>query len=405
MIVAMTGVRAALGALIDQDLAREPERRAQAKDAVGKMLDIDLALMLETYRAASLDRARAGRELPEAIIEHGRAPMFAVGGDDRLTAWNDACEALTGHRRETVLGRAWDLALGLTAEGAELLRAAARGALAGRAAPPATVTVSSPSGGARPVRFQIMTAGDDGARGWCAIGVDATDERSLAARARRAERTAALGTMAAGLAHEIRNPLNAAHLQLAVVARHLSQPSSDATSAAQEGVHIAGRELKRLAQTVDTFLRFAKPQPLTLVRADVRAVIDAALVQVLPVIEATGVAVILAPGRPVHADVDRDRLGDAVTQLVFNGAEATGAGGTVRVAVDETSIGAVIEIADDGPGPAAGARLFEPFFTTKERGAGLGLATVERAVQDHGGRIEVERRAGWTVFSIVLPAP
>ena len=226
-------------------------------------------------------------------------------------------------------------------------------------------------------------------------------EHEVAARTRRAERLASLGTMAAGLAHEIRNPLNSAHLQLALVDRRLSRATPD-LAGAQQAAALAGSEIVRLAALVDEFLDFARPQPLRPIRADLRGVADAIVALVQPEAETAGVTLALEPGDPVLTACDNEKMKQVLHNLVRNAIEATGRGGAVRIRIHAVA-DAVIEVEDDGPGFAADAPVFEPFFTTKEHGTGLGLSIVHRIVTDHGGTIDVRRRPGATVFSVRLP--
>jgi len=228
-------------------------------------------------------------------------------------------------------------------------------------------------------------------------------ERAQQAHSRRIERLASLGTMAAGLAHEIRNPLNSASLQLTVVQRRLERDPPDAAGAAQAAALVAG-ELARLSQLTKEFLDFARPQPLLLERADLALVAQALASALEPDARAAGVTLEVIDGERVEAMVDRDKIGQAIHNLVRNAIEATGRGGRVQLHACRAAEHARLEVLDDGPGlPFADAPIFEPFFTTKGNGTGLGLSVVDRIVSDHGGKVEVDRRDGRTIFAVLLP--
>src|SRR5439155_21894526 len=128
--------------------------------------------------------------------------------------------------------------------------------------------VAPREGATRRVRWNLTTLPGPTEPLLCAIGIDVTEEHELALRSRRAERLAALGTMAAGLAHEIRNPLNAAHLQLKVVQRRLARPAGADVDGARSAAELVSSEMKRLAMLVQEFLQFARPQPLRLADND-----------------------------------------------------------------------------------------------------------------------------------------
>ena len=221
----------------------------------------------------------------------------------------------------------------------------------------------------------------------------------------RAGRINQLGEMAAGLAHEIRNPLNAAHLQLTVVQRRLSRSAGADVPGALAAAELVSSEMQRLATLVEAFLQFARPQPLHFSRVDLRATSAGVIEQMAREAGEAGVELRLEDGPPVFADADDERLKQVLRNLVCNAVEATGEGGHVRVLVEQNGLDARIAVEDDGPGlPSLDAPIFEPFYTTKSDGTGLGLAIVHRIVTDHGGHVGVESRAGCTVFSVHVPA-
>jgi two-component system sensor histidine kinase HydH len=230
------------------------------------------------------------------------------------------------------------------------------------------------------------------------------EKRDLARRAQLAEKLAAIGTMAAGVAHEIRNPLNAAQLQLQLAERRLRAIETADLSPALECVALVRTEMDRLNRTVEEILAFARPAVLDLVSADLSATVATVARFLAPDVEARGVALFVeGTAQPVRARYDEDRIKQVVINLVRNAVEAAGQGGEVRVAVRPKGDVVELEVEDSGPGLPEGADPFVPFFTTKARGTGLGLPTAHRIVTEHGGTLYLTRRDARTTFVAEIP--
>ncbi|HVK87454.1 MAG TPA: protoglobin domain-containing protein [Kofleriaceae bacterium] len=231
-------------------------------------------------------------------------------------------------------------------------------------------------------------------------------EEKLIARERRmqVDRMTAMQTMTAGLAHEVRNPLNAAKLQLELLDRRLRRQLDDARLL--EPSSLAQKEIERLTALLDDFLAFARPPELDAHEADlveiVRHVCDLERIAA----EQRGATLELrAEGAPITARVDAPKLQQIVLNLVRNAVEAVSANGKVIVGVEATHDEGIISIADTGPGipPAARARIYEPFFSTKETGTGLGMSIVHSLVGLHGGSIDFDTGPQGTLFRVRLP--
>ncbi len=417
MFAAMSLIRSEL-VTIAEGSSFDGSGSASPVSALHKILDIELAIMLETYTETSLHgvqeverRRRADvehqLELSEAryseIVEKAEALITTSDRDGRILLFNATAARVTGVDKHSALGQQW---LDLFAPDAERarVRALCAQALRGHAAVyEGPVQAGAPSSPRRRVRWHFTTLPNGREPTLCAIGIDVTNEYELGVRTRRAERLAALGTMAAGLAHEIRNPLNAASLQLSVARRKLARGKSAENDSIGAAVGVAEGEMERLASLVDDFLQFARPQPLRLALVDLREVAAGLVALTEPEARAKGVSLELGPGPPVRLELDNERIKQVVLNLVRNAIEAVGEHGAVVVEAAPLGETATLCVRDNGPGFAADAPIFEPFFTTKEHGTGLGLAITHRIVMDHGGTISAESRPGNTVFRISLP--
>jgi signal transduction histidine kinase len=231
-------------------------------------------------------------------------------------------------------------------------------------------------------------------------------EDKLVARERRlqAERMTAMQTMTAGIAHEVRNPLNAAKLQLELLERRIRK--SDVDRRLVEPCELAQNEIERLTHLLNDFLAFARPPDLNVQDHDVAAIIR----QVVELEKGTAhqhgadLELVSAPEKLI-AHVDAPKIHQLVLNLVRNAIEAVPAGGhvTVELASDDQMLRIVVQ--DDGPGmPREVAdRIYEPFFSTKEGGTGLGMSIVHSLVAQHGGVIDLDTGLRGTRFTITIP--
>jgi len=233
----------------------------------------------------------------------------------------------------------------------------------------------------------------------------------------RAEQMAALGQLAAGLAHELRNPLMSMKI--------LVQTAAEAGESARlEGrdVTVLEEELTRLEQAIQRFLDFARPPTLEKHLFDVRAVLRRTLelVSARAARQQVSIAAEL-PDTPVEIQADREQIRQVLLNTVLNSLDAVGEGGHIRIGLCHDTLGhgaeddgqaeatawVAITVADDGPGipEELGQRIFDPFVSTKETGLGLGLAICRRIVEAHGGQIAAGNAiGGGAEFVIRLPS-
>ena len=244
------------------------------------------------------------------------------------------------------------------------------------------------------------------------------EKRALAHQAQMAEKLAAVGTMTAGLSHEIRNPLNAALLQLTVLERRVQRLGEELRGPLIEPLVLVKDEIRRLDHILEDFLQFARPREFVPHAVDLAQVVG----RVLDLLEGEAERRSIRlerelPARPGSTSVagEEERLRQVLVNLTLNALEATPDGGRVRVrcevepadpAQEEPAAGVAVSIEDSGPGVPAGLRdrIFEPFFTTKARGSGLGLSIVHAIVSQHGGTVAVdEAPGGGARFLLRLP--
>jgi len=225
----------------------------------------------------------------------------------------------------------------------------------------------------------------------------------------RQEKLASLGTLAAGVAHEVRNPL--ASLKFRLFSLKQSLPPD---FAGNDDVSVIDDEIHRLERIVRDFLLFARPAEPVFAEVAVEQILQAVNNLLGPQLEARRIRLVLEPANRLRLRVDRNQIEQVVINLVQNAADSIEGAGTVILSVREGAArfgkkprpAVILEVADTGKGipPEVQKRLFDPFFSTKSGGTGLGLSISERIVEMHGGLLQFQTQAGrGTTFQILLP--
>jgi two-component system, sporulation sensor kinase E len=260
-----------------------------------------------------------------------------------------------------------------------------------------------------------------GSSGVALILHDATEARQKTFEAIESERVQALTLLAASVAHEIGNPLNALHIHLQLMERGLKKLKADGrqtknavSSSLQEisdkleqYLEVCKGEITRLDYIITQFLQAIRPAPLQLKLASLNDVVEETLDLLRPELENRGLTVKTKTTRHLTATpIDVTQMQQVLVNLIKNAMQAMSRGGTLTLQTGEGSDGVWVSISDTGGGIPQEqiARIFEPFYTTKKRGTGLGLMIVQRIVRAHSGKIEVESHVGrGTTFRIWLP--
>lgn len=249
----------------------------------------------------------------------------------------------------------------------------------------------------------------DGSRGYLYTFQDVTDVRRFEQNARLQQRLAAVGEMAAGIAHEIRNPLASMSGSMQMLKQELPLSADQA-----QLMDIVLKESERLNQTIKSFLAYARPQRFSLQKLDLRPIVQqtAMLLRNSTEVEDRHAVDVQLDDQPVMVDADEGQIRQIIWNLATNGLRAMPSGGTLRLsAVHEEAPGgriALLLVEDEGVGipPEDVDSIFQPFRGSFGKGTGLGLAIVHRIITDYGGQIEVKPRpGGGTVFRVKFPAP
>ena len=226
---------------------------------------------------------------------------------------------------------------------------------------------------------------------------DITESRRSAQQTIESERFNALTLLAAGVAHEIGNPLNSLHIHLQLMERQAHKLDGAAREEFQESIDIARSEVNRLDSIVTQFLRAIRPSKPQLQPENVNMIVEEAVRFFAPEIQDRDIVV----EQELRSDLpllrlDRDQMKEAFYNVIKNSLEAMKRGGNLRIRTDRDDTHVLVSFVDTGSGMSAGnlSRVFEPYFTTKPSGTGLGLLIVRRIVREHGGELSIESSEG-----------
>jgi two-component system sensor histidine kinase PilS (NtrC family) len=247
----------------------------------------------------------------------------------------------------------------------------------------------------------------DGSRGYIYTFQDVTDIKRFEQNARLQQRLAAVGEMAAGIAHEIRNPLASMSGSMQMLKQELSLSGDQA-----QLMDIVLKESERLNQTIRSFLAYARPQRFSMQKLDLRPIVQetAMLLRNSPDVEDRHTIAVRVADTPVEITADESQIRQIIWNLATNGMRAMPNGGTLHISAlhDAAAAGrvAVLRVQGEGVGiaPEDVDSIFQPFRGSFGKGSGLGLAIVHRIVTDYGGRIDVKSAVGnGTEFRVTFP--
>ena len=375
-------------------------RKHSSLDKVlGRLDQLDQANLQNLVQRLARERA-----LLEAVFNTLQEGVLVIDADGNIDYANDAAERLIGLKEGAAGASLWRLVPGLRAS----LDGGEEPAAAG--APLVTREFELHYPQPRVVRLYRVPfhEGPGGAPRFAIILSDITREKQSTAELIENERVSSVLLLAAGVAHELGNPLNSLTIHLQLIERRLRRlRDAGGDEGLRDSLKVCQDEVARLDGIIRNFLEAIRPRPPDLAETDLVAVIEEVLHVQARELEDRGIVVDgeLPAGAPVVM-ADRNQLKQVFFNLVKNAMEAMGPGGrlSLRVRTDDDSV--FVAVADTGSGIKVEdlPRLFSPYHTTKAGGHGLGLMIVQRIMRDHGGHVGIESKEGvGTVVTLQFP--
>lgn len=401
------GATAAFGITGDQGLRGAVLLGARLSGRAYSHDDLDALQLLCNQLSLALDNASLFTQVTDAkiytdvLLDNLVSGVIAIDRQGTVTVFNREAQRITGLPSERVLRRPID------ALPSVLRDALAEMSIGGQAIKDRDAKVARPDGEEIPIRMGTSCFGDgESPLGALLVFSDLTAIRALELQLRRQDRLAGIGTLSAGMAHEIKNPLVA----IKTFTDLLPERYDDADFR-QTFSSLVGYEVRRIDSIVNQLLSFSRKTTAPMRPVEIRDTVERAIQVTRHQLRSRGIAVRREiDGMEGTVFGDPNQLLQVLLNLILNAVEVMPGGGEITIRSGPSSSASpasvTLAVSDTGPGIPEGDidHVFDAFFTTKAEGTGLGLAVVHWIIQDHGGAIRVESSHSGTTFLITLPA-
>lgn len=377
-----------------------PPDRAQITREPKEFADMTskLEVLSQQFRGAREDMVQMRSNI-DGMLERLEEGVLLFGPDSRVVRASRSIERILGLGQRQLVGKLIDDLFPASTPLGEVLRAAID---SGRPVRELPVTIERVGAPLRLLANVDLIEGPDRRSSLLLNLRDVETRRQLRTQLDISTRLAAISRLTGGVAHEIKNPLNAMALHLEVLKEKLSGEAR-----VENEIGVIGGEIARLDRVVKTFLDFTRPVDLELKRVDLVALAEQVSKLVRPDADMRGISVVLEAEVPqAYLRADEDLIKQALLNVVNNGVEAMSGGGRLLIRLEMEGDYVVVLISDTGPGiPAAlRERIFNLYFTTKEKGSGIGLALTFRIIQLHNGTVDFSTEEGvGTTFRLQFP--
>jgi two-component system, NtrC family, sensor kinase len=373
--------------------------------------DIGLLSTLASQTAVALDNSRLYNEVVnmkdynEEILQSMISGVLTVDIKGKIVTYNSMAERITGRKLSEVFGKTCEDIWGKRGTIPNVIA----NSLKDRCYINFESTIASPERGLLPVAFSSTVLRDHDSKKIGALLTlrDLSEVKELEQKVRRADKLTALATMAAGMAHEIKNPLSSMKVLSQLLPLRYNDPEFR-----KKMEEIIPREINRIDRIVESLLSFARATALTFEKVNINDILRENVEYFNNQAEAVDVKIIYKPAELSLIEVDKGQISQVFSNLMLNAIQAMSGGGELRVTsmpgkkVMDSLQNIKIVISDSGHGMPEDTvkKLFDPFFTTKHGGTGLGLTISHNIVDGHKGYIDVESIIGkGTTFTITLP--
>jgi len=377
------------------------KKHSSLDKVLGRLDQLDQANLQNLVQRLARERA-----LLEAVFNTLQEGILVIDDDGNIDYANESALALIGLKDGATGGSLWRLVPGLRAS----LDGAGEKPAQDRGVPYATREFELTYPQHRVVRLYRVPF-HDGPNGQARSAIilsDITSEKKSTEEMIENERVSSILLLAAGVAHELGNPLNSLTIHLQLIDRRLKKlRGAKETDAIADSIRICQDEVARLDGIIRNFLEAIRPRPPDLSDVNIVEIVEDVLRFQRRELEDRGIVVDgELPSTAPIISADRDQLKQVFFNLFKNAMEAMGPRGRLRVRVRTDDDNVYVAVADTGTGIKAAdmAKLFSPYHTTKQTGHGLGLTIVERIMRDHGGHVGIESKEGvGTVVTLQFP--